>query len=68
MLLKKVLTGSIGDADSDTIKYRILLNSIIKEDWSQLIPSPANIRYVMKQRNIVIGYSKIALLKRSKTN
>jgi hypothetical protein len=53
-LVGRLLTASIGDADNDTIRYRILLNGIIKEDWSQLMSAPANIRYVMNRKDILV--------------
>lgn len=55
ILSGRLLTATIGDPDNDTIRYRILLNGIVKQDWSSLVPSPASIRYVINRKDILVG-------------
>jgi len=50
------LTALITDADSgDTVQYRILLNGVVKVDWTAFVQVPANIKYTMRNRDINIG-------------
>lgn len=49
------LTASISDDDGDAISYRILVNSVVVQDWSVLTPSPININYTMDRTIINFG-------------
>jgi hypothetical protein len=49
------LTASIGDSDNDTVKYRILFNGVLQEDWTDFRPSPQTLYYKIRRKDIVIG-------------
>jgi hypothetical protein len=49
------LTATAGDDDSDNIKYRIILNGVVKQDWSGYMETPAAINYTIKQRDVLVG-------------
>lgn len=56
ILDKLKFTALITDADSgDTVRYRILLNGVVKVDWTDFAQVPRNVRYTMRNRDINIG-------------
>lgn len=56
ILDKLKLTALITDADAgDTVRYRILLNGVVKIDWSHLIEAPISVWYTIRNRDINIG-------------
>jgi len=54
ILTKRKLEAVISDTDADTVRYRILLNGVVKQVWSDYLASPASIAYIMTS-GIVIG-------------
>jgi hypothetical protein len=55
ILTGKYLNAVIGDQDGDQIKYRILVNNIVKQDWSLLIDSPAVVKYTIPKSSVIVG-------------
>lgn len=49
------LTATAGDAENDTIKYRILLNGAVKSDWTDFNISPVSIKYKINRKDVKIG-------------
>ena len=54
ILTKRKLEAVISDTDADTVRYRIVLNGVVKQTWSDYLASPASITYIMTS-GIVIG-------------
>lgn len=49
------LTATIGDTDNDSVKYRILVNGIVKQDWSELISPPTTVSYRIPTQDIILN-------------
>lgn len=49
------LNATAGDADNDTIKYRILFNGIVKADWTDFMPSAVSLSYKINRKDVKIG-------------
>ena len=55
LLVNNVYSATVGDADEDKIKYRLYLNDVLLEDWSDFIDQPLNMVYEIDRGKILYG-------------
>jgi hypothetical protein len=48
-----LLTATIRDADNDTVKYRVLLNGTVVQDWTDFKQQPYTFTYLISQKDIL---------------
>jgi hypothetical protein len=51
------LKAIVNDTDGDNVKYRILVNNKVRQEWSNFIPVPFDIKYRINREDIKIGYA-----------
>lgn len=62
VLDKMNFTATVNDADGDKVRYRILMNGVLVQDWSSYESQPVNLAYTMKKANIVIDHQNTLTL------
>lgn len=50
-----MLLATIGDADNDTVRYRVLVNGEVKQEWSDYMSSPATVNYRVAAQDVLYG-------------
>ncbi len=63
VLDKLNFTAILSDADSgDTVNYRILVNGVVKIDWTSYAAPPVNIHYTIDPSDVIVGYQNTLTL------